>query len=122
MRAIGKEMPRAGVCVLASLISGVSTALILASGPSYTEPRSLQGAVHNVKRGQSTDDGCRASPCQIVYRMHLLALPCFAAAEYVYDPSASKLCGRLLLMGTLTTSSFSHQEHRGQYVLSPKGS
>ncbi|KAI9567430.1 hypothetical protein HD554DRAFT_2173200 [Boletus coccyginus] len=58
-------MPRAGVYVLASLISGVSAALISASAPSYIKPR--QGTVHNVKQGQSTFDECRASPSQIVY-------------------------------------------------------
>ncbi|KAN0084244.1 hypothetical protein V8E55_007748 [Tylopilus felleus] len=60
-------MPHAGVYVLASLISGVSTAFILASAPSYTEPRSLQGAAYDVKRGPSTYDGCRAGPCQVAY-------------------------------------------------------
>jgi hypothetical protein len=120
--AIGKEMPHAGVYVLASLISGVSAALILASGPSYTEPRSHQGTVYNVKRGQSTDDGCRASPCQIAYRMYLLTLLPLPAAEYVYNASASKFCAGFLPMGTLATSSFSHQAHGGQYALPPKGS
>ena len=121
-RAIGKEMPHAGVYVLASLISSVSAALILASGPSYIEPRSPQGTVYDANPGQSTYDGCRTSPCQIVYRMHfLLTLLCFMVAEYVHDLSASKFCGGLLLMGALTTGS-SYQEHGGQYALSPKGS
>jgi hypothetical protein len=115
-------MPHAGVYALASLISSVSAALILASGPSHTETRSLQGTVHDAKRGPSTYDGCRASPCQIAYRMHLLTLLCFAVAEYVHDPPASKFRGGLLLMGTLATGSFSYQEHGGPYALSPKGS
>ena len=109
--AIGKEMPHAGVYVLASLISGVSTAFILTSAPSYTEPRSLQGAAYDVKRGPSTYDGCRAGPCQVAYCTHLLTLLPLAAAEHVHGPSASKLCGGLLLMGTLKPS------YRGQYAL-----
>lgn len=113
-------MPRARVYVLASLISGVSAALILASGSSYTETRFPQSTAYNVKQGQSTYDGCRASPCQIAYRMLLLSFT-FVVAEYVHDPSASKLCGGLLLMGSLTASSFSYQEHGGQCALSPMG-
>jgi len=111
-------MPRAGVYVLAGLISSVSAALILASAPSHTEPRSLRGTVHNVKQGQSTFDEYRASPSQIVYRMH--SLP-FLSSEYVPDHSASELCGGLLFMGTLTAGAFSYQEHGGQYALLPKG-
>ncbi|KAF8438130.1 hypothetical protein L210DRAFT_2307366 [Boletus edulis BED1] len=60
-------MPHAGTYVLACLISGVSAALILASGPSYTESRSPQGTPYNVNGGRSTYDGCRAGPCQIAY-------------------------------------------------------
>ncbi|KAH0826594.1 hypothetical protein J3R83DRAFT_4954 [Lanmaoa asiatica] len=105
-------MPQACVYVLASLISGVSAAaLILASSPSYTEARSLQGATYNVKWEQSTHSGRRASPSQVAYRMLLFAFLSFVAAEYVHDPSASKLCGGLLLMGSPTASSFSYQEH-----------
>lgn len=86
-------MPHAGVYVLASLISGVSAALILASGPSHAEPRSPQGTTYNVKRGQSTHNGGRTSSCQVAYRTFLLTFPYSMAPQYVHGPSASKLCG-----------------------------
>ncbi|KAG9313452.1 hypothetical protein JVU11DRAFT_5775 [Chiua virens] len=63
--ATGKEMAlsMAGVYILASLISGVSAALILASGPGHAEARSLEGPAHHAKRGSSTYEDCRAGSC-----------------------------------------------------------
>ncbi|KAG6377464.1 hypothetical protein JVT61DRAFT_15270 [Boletus reticuloceps] len=107
-------MPHAGTYVLACLISGVSAALILASGPSHTESRSPQD---NVNGGRSTYDGCRAGPCQIAYCMYSLAFHPLMAAEYAHDLSFSKFCGGFLLMGTITSSSFSYQEHGGSRVI-----
>ena len=71
-------MPQAGAYIFASL---VSAALILASGPSYTQARSPQGTVHNEKRGQSAYNKCRASSCQFAYRTFVPPFIHFVVAE-----------------------------------------
>ena len=72
-------MPQAGLYIFASLLSGVSAALVLTSGPSYAHARYPQGVPHNDKQEQSAYE-CHASSCQTAYRTPLLTFVYFGCS------------------------------------------